>query len=365
LVNVKISILTLFLIAILTQTPSGVNAQNTAITNLTYPNGDVSSGTATVTFDLTYSGMTSSEGLVAAILIPATNDVANGIAASNPDQCISLAGTQYSASAACIWKPNSSAGTEHLTFNVQFPGTHIQTYNFAAAAAVVTTGGNSIGYSEKTFSIMGGTTYQLTVDTAYPVAVTVDGSTQASSPIELTPGTHIVSVPTLVRLDNFSRLRFDHWDDGSTLQDRTLNIQSDTSIAATFVRQYLLTLDSSPANATGTGWYDEGSTAQFSVPSAVPMPGLSGTLGARFVFKGWYENGNRFTTSPTGSVGMLSAHIFNAQWTADYTIPIIIAAAIAVVLAASGILVVRKRRSRRKTTVRKRKRKRKTRRRRK
>ena len=343
MVNARIPVLTLFLIALLTQTLSGVSAENTTITNLVYPSGSVSGGTTTVTFDLAYSGLTSTEGLIAAIVDPTTNDIAYGLASSTPDQCISLAGTQYGGRAACVWRLKSTSGTENLTFNLQFPSTHIQSYHFEAVSTIVTSGGNLLGVSQQPFAITGGTTFQLTVNTAYPVTLTVDGSTNASSPVELTPGLHVVSVPTLVQLDNFSRLRFDHWDDGSTQPDRTVNIRSDTTIAATFVHQYLLTLNSPHANVTGAGWYDVGSTVQFSVPPSLQMSGPLGAIGARLIFKGWYENGTRVTTANIGAVSMFGGHTLNAQWAPDYTIPLTALTAIAVVVGASAAVVTRRR----------------------
>jgi len=295
-----------------------------------------------VSFNLTYSGLTSAEGLIGALISPATSDIANGTASSTPDQCISLAATQYSGKAACLWRLKSSSGTEHLTFNIQFPSTHIQAYDFEAVATIVTSGGNLLGTSQETFSIMGGTTFELTVDTTYPVALTVDGSTSVTSPVELTPGDHVVSVPTLVQIDNSSRLRFEHWDDGSTQPNRTVNLQSDTTIEATFVPQYLLTLNSPPTLAMGAGWYDVGSTAQFSVPTATQMPGLPGAIGARLVFKGWYEDGIQVTKANIGSVGMFGAHTLSAKWTPDYTIPVISLATIAAVVEGSAAFLSRR-----------------------
>ena len=343
---------------LLAQTFSGVSAQSTTITHLAYPSGNVAGTSSTVTFDITYSGLNSSDLLVAAITDPTTSNFADGIAKSSPDQCISLATTQYVGKTLCAWQLSSGSGVENLTFNVQFPGTHIQSYGFAAVTTILTSAGTFLGVSKEPFSITGGTTFELTVNTAYPVALVIDGSNTVSSPVELTPGSHVVSVPAFVRVDNSSRLRFDHWENGSTQPNRTLNIQSDTTIAASFVPQYLLSLNSSRVNATGTGWYNEGSSAQFSVPSSVPMQGFLGDIGARWVFKGWWtENGIGITTANSGTISMYGAHTLDAQWVPDYTIPTVALTAIAAVVAASVALITRRRTTRtkrkRKTTRRK------------
>ena len=333
--------------ALLAQTFSVVSAQSTTISHLVYPSESVAGTSTTVTFEVTYSGLNSNEFLVAAITDPTVSIFADGIATSTPDQCVSLAKTQYIGKTLCAWRLSSGSGVENVTFNVQFPGTHIQGYDFAAFATILTSAGAFIGVSKETFSITGGTTFQLTVNTAYPVALIIDGSNSTSSPVELTPGPHVVSVPAFVQLDNSSRLRFDHWEDGSTQPNRTLDIQSDTTIAASFVPQHLLSLSSSPVNATGAGWYDEGSSAQFSVPPLVPMPGLLGDIGARWVFKGWWnQNGNRITTANSDTVSMYGAHTLSAQWVPDYTIPTVALTALAAIVVASLALVTRRRTTR-------------------
>ena len=345
---------------LLAQTLSGVSAQsaaNTAITKLVYPSDNVTATSANVTFDLTYSGLTSADGMIAAIINSATNDIAEGMASSTPDQCLSLASTQYSDKAACLWRLGSSSGTEHLTFSLQFPETHIQGYDFQAVATIVTHGGSLLGVSQQDFSIMGGTTFQLTVNTAYPVSITIDGASNQSSPVEVTPGIHVVSVPALIQLNNSSRLRFNHWEDGSTEPNRTLDIESDTTIAATFVPQYLLTLDSEAVNATGAGWYDEGSSAEFAVPSSIPMPGLLGDLGGKFDFKGWYEDGYRVTAGTVGSVNMSESRTLVAQWTGDYGVPVIALLVFAGAVGGSVWLITHRRttRGKRRKTYRRRK----------
>jgi hypothetical protein len=358
LVNVRIAALTLFFITLLAQTFSGVSAQNTSISHLSYPSGNVAGTSTTVTFDLTYTGLNSSDLLVAAITDPTASNFADGIATSTPDQCISLATTQYLGKTLCAWQLSSGSGAESVTFNVQFPGTHIQSYGFAAVTTILTGAGTFLGVSKEPFSVTGGTTFELTVNTSYPVALVIDGSNSTSSPVELTPGQHVVSVPAFVQIDNSSRLRFDHWEDGSTQPNRTLNIRSDTTIAASFVPQYLLSLSSSQVNATGAGWYDDGSSAQFSVPSLTPMPGFLGDIGARWVFKGWWtQNGNRISTSNSGTVSMYGAHTLDAQWVPDYSIPTVALTVIAAIAVASATLLTRRRTTRakrkRKTTRRK------------
>lgn len=324
---------------------TSVYAQTTSISNLVYPSSTVTSGTVTVSFDLTYSALGSTDILGAFVLIKGTSTFADGTASSTPNPCISTASVaELSGKTVCAWILPSSSGVEHVTFNIALNGTHIQTYDFTAVGGVDTTsGGIKVVYpslSTQDFSVQAGSTWDLTITTTFPVAFSVDGSTTAANPVEVLPGTHSVSVPALVLLDNSSRLKFVSWDDGSTQPNRTLNIQADTTIEATFVKQYLLNLPSPAAIAIGSGWYDDGSTAHFSVPATVPAPGTLGVLGAKLVFAGWYENGNRVSGSSNGQMAMLSAHSLTAQWTIDYTMPIIIFGGVAAVLVATFLVVV-------------------------
>jgi hypothetical protein len=285
------------------------------------------------------------------ILQKGTSIYVDGSASSSPNPCLSTSSSsEFAGKAVCGWIALMGSGTEHLTFTIQFASSHIQTYEFTAGAGMgsYSSGGATPIYSSmssQSFAITAGNTYELTVTTTYPttpVTVTVDGTIMASNPIELTPGTHSVSAPRIVQIDNVTRLKFDHWDDGSTQPVRSVNVQSDTTVEATFTKQYSLTLVSPSVNATGSGWYDDGSTASFSVPSSIPAQGSLGVIGGQSVFQGWYENGVLKTTSSTGTISMSSAHSLVAEWRTDYTAPIIVIVIILAAVGAIAALAIRK-----------------------
>jgi hypothetical protein len=167
------------------------------------------------------------------------------------------------------------------------------------------------------------------------VSVTIDGQQQppGSISINIAPGVHTISVPNMTSLDNSTRLVFGGWNDASTQPNRTDNLEIDTTLAAEYIKQYKLTLIS-PVNATGAGWYYEGSIAQISV-TPQSSPGLIGTLGAKMVFEGWFENGQLKTTSNNATLQMNSPRTLTAEWTTDYTIPI----AITIVLVAAIVVI--------------------------
>jgi hypothetical protein len=267
-----------------------VQAQTTSITNLSYPTGPVPSGEAKVTFDVIYSGLSSSTGEILAAFVydGEAKSYATGTGSSTPDQCFPLGATQFGDKAVCAWLLSSSSGTEHLTFKLQF-STHHKTYSLSAAAGVATTAGQAIysSLSEQKFSITAGSQVQLTVNTQATVPVTVDGSQvgKGTTSLTLDPGTHSISVPSIVPIDDLNRLKFENWDDALNLPTRSVDVESDTSLTATYVTQHKLIL-TSPVNATGAGWYDDGSTARFSVPASEPIAGALGILGGKLQFKG-------------------------------------------------------------------------------
>jgi hypothetical protein len=113
------------------------------------------------------------------------------------------------------------------------------------------------------------------------------------------------------------RFRFSAWSGASTSTAASLTITMDAPkvLTATYVRQYLLTIDSQYGNptcaspgvaVTGGCWYDEGTQAQVSVttPSAVG--------GAKFRLTGW--SGAATGTAPTATVTMDGAKALTATW---------------------------------------------------
>jgi len=177
----------------------------------------------------------------------------------------------------------------------------------------------------------------------------INGVLQVSVPA----GRHLISAQSLITSSDTTRQRFDRWDDGSTSLDRLINIVSDTTLQASYVTQHLLSVQSE-LPAAGAGWYDAGSTAVVSVPSeTVPMDGILGTLGGKWNFEGWYENGHLLTESTTCSISMKSGTTAIARWHGDYSSPLMITA---IVIGLVAVLLIALRTKRRPTKKRTRKR---------
>ncbi|MGD0175700.1 MAG: zinc ribbon domain-containing protein [Candidatus Bathyarchaeia archaeon] len=287
-----------------------VRAQSTSITNFQSP-AHTLVGEVTVSFGVTYS-MGSGSYLGAVIWDRDANTFATGTGTSSPDSCLSKTGTQYANAASCpIGVPKSPIGTESFTFTLRLNSP--KTYDLEALAVIEDSSytGITSSLSSQDFTILVRDKVDLTVSVQSSVVVTVDG-VQKSPGIAFEavyPGSHTVSVPSFVQVDNSTRLRFDHWEDGSTSTTRTLYMQDDTTLTANYVTQYRLSLVSSQANASGSGWYDSGTVPTFSVPSRSQVV---------WVFQGWYEGSNLLTKSNSGSIRMDAPLALVARWEPDY-----------------------------------------------
>ena len=153
------------------------------------------------------------------------------------------------------------------------------------------------------------------------------------------PGTQvqIPAVPTMVNGSTSIRYVFSQWTvDGVALTQNgpVVTMNSPHSVAAVFKTQYRLLVDSEYGDPQGTGYYDSGSTAQFSVTSPV------GAI-VQQVFLKW--EGDYNGTSPQGSIVMDQPHVIHATWTTNYLELYAAAGAGAVVIIVALILLRRRR----------------------
>ena len=137
---------------------------------------------------------------------------------------------------------------------------------------------------------------------------------------------HTVQVPSEVPIGAGTRMVFVNWTDGHASNSRAINLTTDTTLTAHYSIQYLLTVNSPVGGPGGSGWYDEGSSATFSVTPRVPVEGLMGMLGGKYVLDHW--SGDSAATTATASVRMDGPKTVSAGWRTDYTFPYIMIAAI-------------------------------------
>jgi hypothetical protein len=103
----------------------------------------------------------------------------------------------------------------------------------------------------------------------------------------------------------------------------SLTLNMPYTAVANYSTQYQLIVDSAYGNPQGAGYYDAGSTAQFSVTTPWGFP-------IQQVFSGW--QGDYTGTSPQGSITMDKPHVVQATWTTSY-LPLI-----AIIIAATAIV---------------------------
>ncbi len=294
-----------------------------------------------VTYTIAYNNLTHGESIASAIITTQSSTPLAGGAASNPDPCLF---TRQNAS--CISQPHSSSGTESMTFVIILSSS--QQYNLQAVVGFVDSSQHLIGatVSSVNFNINVDSNILLTISVPNSVTSSVDGANRASGSVTvpLQPGVHEISVPQTVQFANGTRLRFDHWMDDSTQPSRTQDIEDDLTYTAYYNTQYNLNVLDLSGTVTG-GWFDKGTTAQVSVPSKAPIPGIMGLLGGTLTFQGLYTNGTLITTSTNYSRVMNSPYTVSVEWSPDYTTPEALMIATFVAVTAIVLIVYRRTKS--------------------
>ena len=177
------------------------------------------------------------------------------------------------------------------------------------------------------------------------VTITVDGTSVQTGPdgdaqftVYAAQQTHSIQVPNDVEQGPGKRAIFQSWNDGNTQNARAIVVtNSPVTLTATYKTQYYLELGSQLGTTSGNGWYDEGSSASYSLSAtSFPLDGLLGVMGGKTTFEGWYENGRLVSSSKTDSIVMAGTHVLTASWRTDNTAPTIVSF-LAVGLAILGI----------------------------
>lgn len=151
----------------------------------------------------------------------------------------------------------------------------------------------------------------------------------------------VASISPCSVVERKTRMVFLGWHGAttSTLNIVTLMMDSPKTLIATWKTQYYLIVETKWGTATGEGWYDADSMAEFSVPPEVPMEPPFGLLG-RYFFNGW--SGDSRASSPRATILMDGAHAVTATWTSDYTAMFLVIFIVAVGLTAVGFLYRRR-----------------------
>lgn len=129
---------------------------------------------------------------------------------------------------------------------------------------------------------------------------------------------------------------------GISTPPTTITMDKPHTIKIQYRKQYYLTVTSGYGNPQGEGWYNELTSAKFSVTSQWPVEGFPGMLGAKYVFDHW--SGDFTGTTTTGSVSMNGPRTVRAEWHPDYTMFYVVLGAIAAVIVVVVVVLFMKRR---------------------
>jgi hypothetical protein len=325
-----------------------VLAQQTSITNVTFPKNilydleaDSTDPPVAITATVSYTGAQPGYYLEVGVFQLDDGSLASGSGSVNPGHCIQIVNA-----AACTVSVKSPTGMGDFNFLVRSRPKKL--WNLAIVA-VLTNSSLGMFYdseSDYTFTIAVNIELTLLITAPDPVTITVDGMdrSQGAISLKLITGPHNVTMPDTVQLNNETRLKFERWSDGLVTANRTVLLNHYVDLQAIYVTQYSLGIESS-APVSGSGWYDQGTNAAFSVNSTMqPMDGVLGLLGGRLEFQGWYDQDRLITTSKTGSIEMNAPRLIQARWYHNYTIPA--ALSISLLLLACYRLLTQKRRLR-------------------
>jgi len=307
--------------------PSVQAAQTTKIYQVVHPLAVIagSQDPIPVTAAIYYNDTTPAYQLVVGILDfgAGPQSIVPGVVTASTDPCLN----QGELGAVCVIKIPAASGVEHIEFQIGgiFGGKHGPgVWQLNITSAILDGQANVIPHSTSStiFSI---DLAPVTLNVVVPgsVAVSVDGAKQASGPaaVGVALGQHNITVPALVQVGPATRLRFDHWSDGSVETIHTVIVTGNMSVEVVYVTQNLLTIIGTGQNAIGAGWYDADTVATFSASQYEPITGLLGAMGARMTFQGWYENGQLITNSPNGTISMNKPHLLSGVWQVDFTVP--------------------------------------------
>jgi len=346
-----VTICSLLFLSIFSGIP-GVKAQSTNVTNVAYPSTtlynldtETSSPPLIVNATVNYEGARPGFYLDVGVFDLDNGNIVNTEGSASPISC--AVSPQY---AGCYIPLSTSEGSVNVEFLLGRPQS---VWNLAILSVLLNSTGSAILSSENdySFTIVVHTGLTLVVEVPIPVQVTIDGVNGTGIVrLSLSSGKHIVSVPEIFPYPNGTRLKFTGWSDGSAQANRTVALDYDTTLRADYVTQYHLTI-ASPVNVTGAGWYDSGSIARLSIPTTqLPMSTPLGTLGGKWVFEGWSENGTLSSRNTTQTLKMTSPKTISAEWHADFTLPgiilviVIVTAGLAVKLRSPNARRVRRRR---------------------
>ena len=164
----------------------------------------------------------------------------------------------------------------------------------------------------------------ITIETPYPdIPISVGSNTLLTNSdgkvkLLLPWGDYPVTVPDTDAIANGTRAQFVGWSDRVNGSSRVIHLGNNVTVSANYGTQHDLTAFSPYGIVNGAGWYFENAGATLSVnPASVPVEGVEGWLGVRYVFDHW--DGACTGTSPACNVLMNRPEYAQAVWRVDWS----------------------------------------------
>jgi len=120
---------------------------------------------------------------------------------------------------------------------------------------------------------------------------------------------HQISIATPQNQTQESRFVFNSWSNEEN-RSHTYTVTTPDTLTGYMTKQYYLNVNSKRGNPQGTNWYDENTTAEYSVISPV----LNGNT--KYIFQNW--SGDTYETEPAGSIIMDGPKTINANWSVQH-----------------------------------------------
>ncbi len=155
------------------------------------------------------------------------------------------------------------------------------------------------------------------------VVLTVDGISYTASQLPLSftweyGSQHTYAYSSPLEVSGSKRYAVESITGLATAQSGTLTVPGeDGAVTAAFNTQYALTISTSRGSASGSGWYNAGSTAMASIASTTVQSGDS----TRYIFIGW--TGSATSTSTSVAITVDSAKSVTANWVTQYRVNIV------------------------------------------
>jgi uncharacterized repeat protein (TIGR02543 family) len=139
---------------------------------------------------------------------------------------------------------------------------------------------------------------------------------------------------TVVDLAAGARVEFRGWNGDAVGQSVPVTIQmtGPKTVTAQWIHQYYVSVSSQYGQSTGSGWYDEGSTATLNVNSPIPAG-----YGSQYVFQKW--TGTNDIATSTAQVRVDKAMAFEANWQLDQTQLYVTSAAVGIVIVIGALAI--------------------------